>query len=327
MGGAAARVASFGTVASFVLGLGVATLLLPDAAAPSRAFLAGALTATSVGISARVLKDIGRTRTTEARTVLGAAVIDDVIGLLVLSLTTGWASARGGAGFSAGGLALLLAKTAAFFGVALSLGPLLVPRLLHASARLQTQRALVVTGLAFCFLLAWAADALGLAPIVGAFTAGLVLEEAHWREFLDRGERGLDQEIEPLNAFLVPFFALIGVRTVSPASPTPPRSGSPSPSPPPPSSASSRPALGAAKGSRRLAVSFGMMPRGEVSLVFASLGISLGDEGHPVLDRRAYTALVMTVLLTTLLTPVGLAWSFGRAQGTPPSAPRAPARP
>src|SRR6185369_12044031 len=79
---------------------------------------------------------------------------------------------------------------------------------------LRTRSALVVIGLAFCFLLAWVADAIGLASIIGAFTAGLVLEEAHWREFLERGERGLDQEIEPLNAFLVPlFFALLGVRT------------------------------------------------------------------------------------------------------------------
>ena len=275
VGGAAARVALLGTVASFALGLGGVALVLPDAPAPTRAFLAGALTATSVGISARVLKDIGRTRTIEARTVLGAAVIDDVIGLLVLSLVSGWATAQGSAGLRAGGLVLLLGKTALFFGVALSLGPRLVPRLLHASARLQTHRALVVVGLAFCLLLAWAADALGLAPIVGAFTAGLVLEEAHWREFLDRGERGLDQEIEPLNAFLVPlFFALLGLRTDLLVFADP--------------SALALAVgltaaailgklacgLGAARGSSRLAVSFGMMPRGEVSLVFASLGVS-----------------------------------------------------
>jgi Kef-type K+ transport system membrane component KefB len=326
VGGAAARVALLGTVASFALGLGAASLLLPGAPVATRAFLAGALTATSVGISARVLKDLGRSRTVEARTVLGAAVIDDVIGLLVLSLVSGWA-AGGASGLRAGGVAILLVKTAAFFGVALTLGPRFVARLLAAAARLTTRRALVVVGLAFCFLLAWAADALGLAPIVGAFTAGLVLEEAHWRAFVDRGERGLDEEIEPLNAFLVPlFFTLLGLRTDLRVFADPSvlalalgltlaavlgklACG-----------------LGAARGTRGLAVSFGMMPRGEVSLVFASLGLSLGVGGRPVLDHRAYSALVMMVVLTTLVTPAGLTASFGPRSGEPPSAPRSRAR-
>jgi Kef-type K+ transport system membrane component KefB len=213
---------------------------------------------------------------------------------------------------------LLLVKTAAFFGVALTLGPRFVARLLGAAAKLTTRRALLVAGLSFCFLLAWAADALGLAPIVGAFTAGLVLEEAHWRTFVDRGERGLDEEVEPLNAFLVPlFFALLGLRTDLRVFADP-------------SSLALALGLtlaallgklacgiGASRGSRRLAVSFGMMPRGEVSLVFASLGLSL-----KVLDHRAYSALVMMVVLTTLVTPAGLTASFGPRSGEPPSAPR-----
>lgn len=316
VGAASARVALLGTVTSFALGLVLLALLQPGASAATRAFLAGALTATSVGVGARVLKDVGRSRSVEARTILGAAVIDDVIGLLVLSLVTGWATSTGASGWSGGALLLLLGKTAAFFGVALALGPRLVPRLLRAVARLQTRSALVVVGLAFCFFLAWLSDVIGLASIVGAFTAGLVLEEAHWREFLDRGERGLDQEIEPLNAFLVPlFFALLGVRTdlgvaVQPAALA---------------LALGLTAaavlgklacgLGASRGSNRLAVAFGMMPRGEVTLVFASLGLSLTRDGAPVLDRRAYSALVLVVVLTTLLTPIGLKWSFERARG------------
>ncbi len=326
VGGAAVGVAVLGTVGSFLFGLGAVTWLLPVAKPATRVFLAGALTATSVGVSARVLKDVGRsTRTTvEARTILGAAVIDDVIGLLVLSLVTGWATS--GALAASGGLSLafLILKTAVFFTVLLTLGPRLVPGLLRFSARLRTRSALVVTGLALCFLLAWAADAIGLAPIVGAFTAGLVLEEAHWRAFLDRGERGLDQEVEPLSAFLVPlFFALLGVRTDLRAFVD--------------ASALALAlgltlaavlgklacALGAARGSNRLTIAFGMMPRGEVSLVFASLGLSLGDEGHKMLDRRAYSALVMMVVLTTLITPLGLKWSLGRQpRSAPPSEPQ-----
>jgi Kef-type K+ transport system membrane component KefB len=277
-----------------------------------------------VGISARVLKDIGRTRTVEARTVLGAAVIDDVIGLLVLSLVTGWAASGAPASASAHALVALVLKTVAFFGCALVLGPVLVPRALAAATRIRTRSALVVVGLCFCFLLAWVSDAIGLAPIVGAFTAGLVLEEAQWRAFVDRGERGLDEEIEPLNAFLVPlFFALLGVRTdlgvfVEPGALA--------------LAAGLTVAAilgklvagaGGARGSNRLAISFGMMPRGEVSLVFASLGLALGPKKEPVLDHRAYSALVTMVVLTTLVTPVGLKWSFSRkGRETPPSAPR-----
>jgi Kef-type K+ transport system membrane component KefB len=328
VGGAAARVASIGTVASFLLGYAVVSWLLPGAAPATRAFLAGALTATSVGISARVLKDIGRTRTREARTILGAAVIDDVIGLVVLSLVTGLRGGSAPVTATLATLGVLLGKTVAFFGVALSVGPRLVPRVIAAAGRLRTRSALVVVGLAFCFLLAWAADAVGLAPIVGAFTAGLVLEEAHWRGFVERGERGLDEEIEPLNAFLVPlFFALLGVRVdlgvlVDPGTLAL-------------TLALTAAAvlgklacgLGAARGSNRFAVSFGMMPRGEVSLVYASLGATLGEAGHLVVDRRAYAALVTMVALTTLLTPLGLKASFRRrGHEAPASAPRSSVR-
>jgi Kef-type K+ transport system membrane component KefB len=320
VGAAASRVALYGSAASFALGYGLVLVLLPDAAPSTRLFLAGSLSATSIGISARVLQDIDQTRTLEARTVLGAAVIDDVIGLIILSLVTGWASSRVPAANRGRALVFLVLKTVGFFGCAVLLGPSIVPRALRAVALLRTRSALVVVGLTFCFLLAWAADAIGLAPIVGAFTAGLVLEEVHWREFTERGERGLDHEIEPLNAFLVPlFFALLGVRTdlgvltdlgalalalgltvaailgklVS--------------------------GLGAARGSNRLAVAFGMMPRGEVTLVFASLGLSLASDGGTVLDHRAYSALVVVVVLTTLATPLGLKWSFLRRDPHPPS--------
>ena len=221
-----------------------------------------------------------------------------------------------------------MSKTAAFFG-----GALLVGRKLGAArgslltARLQTRCALVVVGLAFCFLLAWVADAIGLAPIVGAFTAGLVLEEAHWRTFLERGERGLDHEVEPISAFLVPlFFALLGLRTDLGVFLDPGALALALGLTVAAVLGKLACGLGAARGGNRLAVSFGMVPRGEVSLVFASLGLTLGDEGHPVIDHRAYSAIVVMVVLTTLATPFGLKWSFARAAprprpGRPPPAP------
>lgn len=318
VGIAAGRVAILGTVVTFAFGFGAATLLLPSARGPVRAYLAAALTATSVGISARVLKDIGQTRSTEARTVLGAAVLDDVLGLLVLSLATGFFSGDGAERPSAGGLAILTLKTVAFLGGSLFLGQLLAPRLFALAARIRSAGTLVVVGLAFCFFLAWAADFIGLAPIIGAFTAGLVLEEGHWRAFVERGERGLDQEIEPISAFLVPlFFALLGLRTdlrvfgdagalaltlgLTVAAVLGKLSAG----------------LGASRGTNRLAVSFGMMPRGEVSLIFASLGLTLGG-ATPVLDHKAYSAIIVMVALTTLLTPFGLERSFARRRRKAP---------
>lgn len=327
VGGAAARVAVLGTGASLALGWLVATWLLPGSAPATRALLAAALGATSVGISARVLKDIGASRTVEARTILSAAVLDDVIGLVVLSLVTGWAGASGAQTDRAYAPLVLVGKTVAFLGGSLLIGRALAPRLIAVTARLKTRSALVVIGLSFCFLLAWAADAVGLAAIIGAFTAGLVLEEGHWREFVERGERGLDQEIEPLAAFLAPlFFALLGLRTdlrvfVEPGALAL-------------AGALTVAAffgkvacgLGAQRGSSRLAVSFGMMPRGEVSLIVASLGLTLGDAEHPALDHRAYSAIVMMVVLTTLATPLGLKWSLARAArgGATPSAGQRP---
>jgi Kef-type K+ transport system membrane component KefB len=322
VGAAATRVALIGTIASLALGFGVATWLLPAAPASTRAFLAGALSATSVGVGARVLKDLGKSRTIEARTILGASVIDDVLGLIVLSLVVGWAS-RGASGASGMALVGLLARTAGFFGLALAFGPWLMARLFHGVARLRTRGALIVAGLTCCFALAWVADAIGLAPIVGAFTAGLVLEEVHWRDFTARGERGLSEEVEPLGAMLVPlFFVVLGARTDVRTFAEPRvlvlalaltaaavlgklACG-----------------LGASRGTNRLAVAFGMMPRGEVTLVFAGLGLTLGPPGATVLDRDAYAALVAMVVATTLLTPLGLSRSFARSGASATDAPR-----
>ena len=310
VGAAAARVAVIGTVASFALGWGVARWLLPSWSAGARAFLAAAITATSVGISARVLKDMNQTKSVEARTSIGAAVVDDVLALIVLSLVTGWVASSSPSSATLVSIGILVGKTIAFFVGAILVGKYLAPRLFDFASRLRTRGALVVVGLVYCFLFSWASDLIGLAPIVGAFTAGLTLEDPHWARFVERGERPLDQELEPISAFLVPlFFALLGLRTdvgvlVRPG--TLALAG-----------ALSAAAilgklacgLGAPKGSNRLAVSFAMMPRGEVTLIYASLGGTIAA-GAQVLDARGYSALVVVVVVTTLATPAALQWSF-----------------
>jgi Kef-type K+ transport system membrane component KefB len=320
VGVAAARVAILGTLGSLVAGFGLAALLLPHSSVVTRLFLGGAISATSIGVTARVFKDLGRTKTPEARTILGAAVIDDVIGLLLLALVGGWVARRasGASGGNALPLLWLLTKTLGFLGAIVAIGSRLTPWLFRLAAHLRTGGTLLALGLTFCFLLSWAADAMGLAPLVGAFAAGLVLEDVHSADFVARGEQSLSQLLEPLSRFLVPiFFVMMGIQadlavfthletlglTIALTS----------------AAVLGKLAcgLGTARGVSRLAVAFGMIPRGEVSLVFASLGLSLNIDGAPLLDRSGYSALVAVVILTTVLTPLLLRWQLGRDERSP----------
>jgi Kef-type K+ transport system membrane component KefB len=319
VGAAAVRVAVLGTIVTFVLGCGVGAVLLRERSAA--VFLGASITATSVGITARVFKDLGTTRSKEARTILGAAVLDDIVGLVVLALVSAWMSRSAGAETPAS-WAWLVIKPLGFLAVAVIVGVRVTPRIFAMTAKLRTHGALLAIGLAFCFSLAWAADAIGLAPIVGAFAAGLVLEDSHSAHFVARGERPLIQLIEPVSSFLVPvFFVVMGLRAdfhvlfqpatllltaCLAAAAVVGKLGC---------------GLGAARGVDRLAVGFGMMPRGEVSLIFASLGATLHTAAGPVLDSRGYSALVATVVLTTVLTPVALRWSFSRKTAGPREAP------
>src|SRR5262249_47722712 len=152
-------------------------------------FLGATLTATSIGITARVLNDLGRAGTDEARVLLGAAVIDDVQGLVILAVVTGIiAAADRGAALSYGAIGLVLAKATVFLFGSIALGVYLSRHLFSLASKLSAGGVLLAVGLAFCFTLAWLANAIGLAPIVGAFAAGLVLEDLHYRDFTDRGE-------------------------------------------------------------------------------------------------------------------------------------------
>jgi Kef-type K+ transport system membrane component KefB len=277
-------------------------------------FVGAAITATSVGITARVLKDMKASRSDEAKIILGAAVVDDVLALVVLGAVTAWVGAgQSSAWFGATSVVALVMKTIGFLVLAVVLGITLTPAWFRHAARLQTRGALLAVGLCFCFFLSWAASAIGLAALVGAFAAGLVLEDAHSEVFVQRGERPLGELLQPMTSFLVPvFFVLVGFHTNL--------------------AAFGRPALlifavllsAAAvigkltcavgvlhRGVRKLTVAVGMIPRGEVTLVFAALGSALRIGQVPLLDERGYTAIVTVVVLTTLVTPPALKWSMG----------------
>lgn len=317
-------VALLGVVAPFALGWGVGAVLLPDASVYVHAFLGATLSATSVGITARVLKDLGKSQTREARIILGAAVIDDVLGLVILAVVTGMIAAadRGGA-LSYGTIAWIFVKAVVFLVASLALGVRLSPRLFRLAARLQARGVLLAVGLAFCFLLAWLAAFLGLAPIVGAFAAGLILEDVHYKQFTDRGEHGLEELIAPISSFLAPvFFVVMGLRTEL-AVFADPRvlvlAGALTVAAVVGKQACSLGVVG--KGVDRLSVGLGMIPRGEVGLIFANIGATLTIGGQPVVSREAFSAVVVMVIVTTMLTPLALKWSLGRKRPAPADVP------
>lgn len=314
VGRSALRVAVLGVAAPFALGWGVGALLVPAGSPCLHAFLGAALTATSVGITARVLQDLGRSRSPEARIILGAAVIDDVLGLIILAVVSGVIAAAGQGGAVSGlEVAAIVAKAAAFLVGALALGLWLAPRVLRGASRLQTRGVLLAAGLAFCFSLSWLSAALGLAPIVGAFAAGLVLEDVHYRDFVDRGEHGLEELVKPIGAFLVPvFFVVMGMRTDLRAFADPSILGLAGALTLAAVVGKQVCAAGVVGGADRLSVGIGMVPRGEVGLIFANVGLTLELAGHPVLSPSLYSALVIVVVVTTLVTPPALRWSLGR---------------
>lgn len=292
VGPAAIVVALIGVILPFGLGYGVCVALgLPVISA----VVAGAaLTATSIGISARTLSDLGQLRTPEGQIVLGAAVLDDVIGLVILSVVAGLV---GGKAVTAIGIALTTGIAAGFIVVALVLGNLFVPPFFRFVDRIEESGALGVAALAFAFLLAALAAAAGSATIIGAFAAGLVLHNTPQRSRIDGATTSLGHFFVPI------FFAVVGAAVELGTL------------------ANSRAlAIGAAliavgiagkvaagfapfwfRG-RKLVIGVAMIPRGEVGLIFAQMGLATA-----ALSAQLYSAIAAMVLVTTLVTPLLLA--------------------
>ncbi len=308
-------VAVLGVVIPFALGWGVGALLLPDHSVYVHAFLGATLTATSVGITARVLKDLGRSTSAEAKIILGAAVIDDVLGLVILAVVSGVIAAVGsGQAFTIVQAGIILGKAVLFLFGALAIGMALSPRLFRYASRLQGGGALIATALAFCFAVSYLAALVGLAPIVGAYAAGLVLEKAHGNDFVGRGERKLEELIAPISSFLVPvFFVLMGMRVRLEAFGQPGVLGLAALLTFAAIVGKQACSLGAVgRGLDRLTIGLGMIPRGEVGLIFANVGLGLTIAGERVVDEAIFSAVVIMVIVTTLVTPPALKWSLSR---------------
>ena len=307
-------VAVLGVAAPFALGWGVSSLLIPDRSAYVHAFVGATLTATSIGITARVLRDLGRSTSPEARIILGAAVIDDVLGLMILAIVAGVITAAdAGAAVSYSMVGSILLKGSLFLVGSLVLGVYISPRAFGLASRLGGQGVLLTTALAFCFAMAYLASAIGLAPIVGAYAAGLILEDLHVEGFRTRGEGNLESLLQPISTFLVPvFFVVMGMRvdlsvfrqidvlglagmlTIAAIA------------------GKQVCALGAGRGADKLTVGIGMVPRGEVGLIFANIGLGLSLNGRPIVDAAVFSAIVIMVITTTMFTPPALKWSLNR---------------
>lgn len=336
VGVAAFAVAVVGVVLPMALGAYlVGPLLLPGLSTNAYLFLGSILAATSVGITARVFRDLGTLQSREAQIVLGAAVIDDVLGLIVLAVVS--------AIVTVGSVSLLdvgriIGTAVLFLAGAIVIGQIVATQLGRGLALINTGTGMKLTlALAFCLVCAYLAELVGLAPIVGAFAAGLVLDAVHFHSFdkprfvkdveeatagagpqvkakVDKvidhyTDKHVEELIEPVGTLLVPlFFVLTGMRvslaslfdvqilllalglTVA--------------------AFAGKIAAGLAAGKvNKWIVGWGMVPRGEVGLIFAATGLSLG-----VLDERIFSMVVIVIMLTTLLTPPILTIVVRRSQ-------------
>ena len=313
-------VAVLGVVAPFLLGWAVSAYFLPNEPRLVHIFIGATLCATSVGITARVFKDLGKIATREARIILGAAVIDDVLGLVILAVVAGIITATSTGGtLSMIDVGLIAGKAIGFLLIAIVAGQFMVPHVLKGAGRLETRGVLLTIALSICLLLAWAAYLVGLAPIVGAFAAGLVLDEVHYQPRHERRERELGELLQPVSTVLVPiFFVLMGMKTdlrffmradiIGFAA-----------------ALTAVAILGkqvcslgiVERGVNRLTVGLGMIPRGEVGLIFAGIGASLSLPNAAGVEERVissatFSAVVIMVLVTTLVTPPALKWALTR---------------
>jgi len=296
VGGQAITVALTGVVLPFVLGTAGLHVLFAVPLLPS-IFAGAAMTATSIGITASVLGELKFLRTREGQTVIGAAVLDDILGIVILAVVVALA---GGEGISAGPILKLIAAAAVFTAVALFLSRTAAPAFDWLLDRLQAPGEVVVAAFLVLSLACFAAQAFGLEAALGAFAGGLILSGSRHRHAIEEAVKplvalfatfffvliGSGMDLSVLNPFdaanhegLVMAAFLLGTAVISKvAAGWSYRSEAPT---------------------NRLAVGLGMMPRGEVGLIFLGLGTQTGLLG-PSLEA----AILLMVMGTTFLAPV-----------------------
>jgi Kef-type K+ transport system membrane component KefB len=308
VGGSAGLVAAVGVVVPWLLGYAVSAMLIPEGGFQAHLFVGAILTATSVGITARVFKDMGRLETREARVILGAAVLDDILGLIILAVVSGMVTSGA---VSFGAVLRIVVVSILFLGTAVLLGGRLAGFISNWFGTFRVPGMKLITALLICFGLSYLAGVIGLATIVGAFAAGLILEETTFRKFSK--DRPLHELLDPFSSFFVPiFFVLMGIAVRLEAFADPKAIGL--------AAAITVAAIVGKQvcglvvrgpGLDRVSIGLGMIPRGEVGLIFASIGRALG-----VVDDTLYAACVIMVIVTTFVAPVALQFRLRRAGAT-----------
>jgi Kef-type K+ transport system membrane component KefB len=304
VGWQALTVAVVGVVAPFIGGL-LGMLYIFHVTPITAIFAAAALTATSIGITAKVLSQLGKISTPEGQIIIGAAILDDILGLIVLAVVAGLGKTGTIEPLAIG---TLVVSATVFLVGAIVVGRWLTPFLIRIVDGLQTRGQLLVVSLMFAFVLAYIATAIHLEGILGSFAAGLVLAETEKKE-------GIIQDITPLADFFVPiFFVVVGARTnlavLNPFDPD------------------NRQGLMIAlflvlvaiagkgitglvvvgkPGINRLAIGAGMIPRGEVGLIFVSVGAAGG-----LLPAATQAGVVVMVIVTTFIAPPLIRFAFDR---------------
>ena len=288
VGPASATVAMVGVALPFVLGYAVARALGLETV--QSVVCGAALTATSVGITARVLSDLGRLQEPESQIVLGAAVIDDIIGLIILAVV---ANIMAGGAVTVPGIALTTAIAFGFVAAVLVIGRFTIPPLFELLSRVGREETLATMALAFAFMVAFLADRAGSALIVGAFAAGLVLGPTRQAHVVEHGVLRLSMLFVPIffvwvgaavdvTTFADPQVLLVGGSLIAVA-------------------VLGKFLAGFApfwfKG-KKTVIGVGMIPRGEVGLIFAQMGLT-----SRVLTPGLFSALTLMVMVTTFLAP------------------------
>ncbi|MDI6732115.1 MAG: cation:proton antiporter [Candidatus Margulisbacteria bacterium] len=257
-------------------------------------FIGATLTATSVGITVRVFQDLGKIKMKEAQIVIGAAVVDDVIGLIILAVVTGIVTSGS---VSIANILRLTGYAAAFLGGAIVIGSTAAPYLLKFVHQMRVRGVLFVFAFAFCLILAYFSQLVGLAPIVGAFAAGLILSRTEHQEHVEKQTKPLADIFVPI--FFVMMGAAVNINLFNPFNP-----------------ANHAMLIFAGlifavaifgkivsgwavfEKLNKVVIGIGMLPRGEVGLIFAAYGLS-----HKIIGQQLYVAVLLVIMLTTFITP------------------------
>lgn len=301
------RVAIIGILAPIALGFTMTYYLMPSLSTNASIFIAATLTATSVGITARVLRDLNMLKTSEAKIILGAALLDDVLGLILLAIVAGIVVAGS---LAIGHVMKVIVLATIFLAAAIFIGPYFLKLIIRLVRQLTVLEAKLFISFLFVMLMSWLANLAGLATIIGAFAAGLILHDGyfhHWGD-VNKHEFTIKDLVSPIEAILAPiFFVLIGIQVKIESFLSWQIIGF--------ASALIVVAIigkvicgwGARKLHNRWAIGIGMMPRGEVGIVFAGLGKSIG-----VINDQIFSSVILMVIVTTLVAPPLLKWQLKR---------------